>query len=97
MVGSEPDRFFKPATSAKGTFAAWLGVFLDTAGDDRVDWDEIAQLLDDAYRTVAPRTLTGRLDANRDPNRRQTGRGTAGVHQFRSELWVHAGEAAGTS
>lgn len=36
----------------------WLGVRLD--GD--VDWPEIAELVEDAYRTVAPRSLIAALD-----------------------------------
>src|SRR5437867_4262836 len=30
LVNAEPGRFFKPPVSARGTFADWLGVFLDT-------------------------------------------------------------------
>jgi hypothetical protein len=29
-----------------------------------VDWDEIAELVTDAYRTVAPRRLVAELDAS---------------------------------
>jgi hypothetical protein len=57
-VGSEPDRFFEPATSANGTFADWLGVFLDTRADqlDRASLtaaivEEIDRPID--YRPVA--------------------------------------------
>jgi predicted DNA-binding protein (MmcQ/YjbR family) len=35
----------------------WLGVYLDVP----VDWDEIAEVVQDAYRTVAPRTLVAQL------------------------------------
>src|SRR5882724_10709324 len=41
LVAADPQRFFKPPTSARGTFASWLGVYLDT---DTVDWDEIATI-----------------------------------------------------
>ena len=54
LASAEPKRFFKPVASASGTFAGWLGVFLDTTGSDRVDWDEIAAILEEAYRCVAP-------------------------------------------
>jgi hypothetical protein len=37
----------------------WLGVYLDVP----VDWDEIAQIVDDAYRTIAPPKLLAQLDA----------------------------------
>ena len=29
-----------------------------------VDWDEIDTIVEDAYRTVAPKTLVARLDAD---------------------------------
>jgi predicted DNA-binding protein (MmcQ/YjbR family) len=38
----------------------WVGVRLD--GD--VDWDEVAELCEEAYRSVAPARLTQQLDAN---------------------------------
>jgi hypothetical protein len=63
LVSTEPDRFFKPPVSAKGTFSAWLGVFLDTAGEDEVDWDEIAAIVEDAFRYVAPKALVTELDS----------------------------------
>jgi hypothetical protein len=63
LVHSEPERFFKPAPSAKGTFSDWLGVFLDTPGKHKVDWDEIAAILEDAFREVAPKTLIAELDS----------------------------------
>jgi hypothetical protein len=62
LVGTEPDRFFTPQTSARGVFSSWLGVFLDLPGNHRVDWDEIAAILEDAYRNVAPKSLVAELD-----------------------------------
>ena len=62
LVASEPTRFFTPPTSASGTFSDWLGVFLDPAGDATVDWDEIAEILEDAFRLVAPATAVAELD-----------------------------------
>jgi hypothetical protein len=56
LVAQEPERFFVPAyVGPRG----WLGVRLDVD----VDWDEIAQILEDAYRTVAPARLVAQLDA----------------------------------
>jgi hypothetical protein len=53
-VAAAPERFFRPPyVGARG----WLGVRLD--GD--VDWDEVAELCEEAYRTVAPRKLVSRL------------------------------------
>lgn len=62
LVSAEPERFFKPPMSAKGTFSGWLGVFLDTLGEDAVDWGEIAAILEDAFRQVAPKRLIVELD-----------------------------------
>ena len=62
LVGSEPERFFAPSPSAKGTFSDWLGVFLDTAGEHEVDWLEIAAIVEGAYRLVAPKQLVAELD-----------------------------------
>jgi hypothetical protein len=62
LVGSEPERFFEPPVSAKGTFSGWLGVFLDTSGENAVNWDEVAAILEDAFRMVAPKRLIAELD-----------------------------------
>ncbi|MDH3706082.1 MAG: MmcQ/YjbR family DNA-binding protein [Acidimicrobiia bacterium] len=47
--------FFPKYVGSKG----WIGVEL---GDD-TDWDEIAELVEDSYRAIAPKTLTKKLDA----------------------------------
>jgi hypothetical protein len=61
MVSAEPVRFFAPPTSASGVFGGWLGVYLDTSGADKVDWGEVAAILEDAYRHIAPKTLIAEL------------------------------------
>ncbi|HEX2179659.1 MAG TPA: MmcQ/YjbR family DNA-binding protein [Actinomycetota bacterium] len=56
MVAAEPDRFFVPPyVGGRG----WLGVRLDR----EVDWDEVAGIVAEAYRLVAPRKLVARLDS----------------------------------
>lgn len=60
MVRVDPERFFRPAASSAGHFRDWLGVFLDI--DDEVDWDEVAFILERAYRTIAPKALIAKLD-----------------------------------
>ncbi len=62
LVSAEPVRFFAPPTSASGVFSGWLGVFLDTAVPNKADWHEIAAIIEDAYRHVAPKTLVADLD-----------------------------------
>src|SRR5438270_9917402 len=46
-VARDPDRFFVPPY---GGGRGWLGVYVDVP----VDWDEVTDLVEDAYRTVAP-------------------------------------------
>jgi hypothetical protein len=58
LVAANPERFFVPPYVGR---RGWLGVRLDVP----VDWDEIAELVEDAYRTVAPRRLLAELDASR--------------------------------
>jgi len=55
LVAEAPDRFFRPPYVGH---RGWLGVYLDVP----VDWDEIADHVEDAYRTVAPERLVAQLD-----------------------------------
>jgi hypothetical protein len=57
LVRTEPERFSKPPPSASGTFTDWLGVVVEATGASAVDWDEIAAILEDAFRAVAPKQL----------------------------------------
>lgn len=56
LVATDPERFFVPPYVGH---RGWLGVFLDVP----VDWDQIADLVADAYRTVAPKRLLAELEA----------------------------------
>ena len=51
LVEGDPERFFLPPYMAHH---GWIGVYVDV---DRIDWPEIEDLLTDAYRLVAPRSL----------------------------------------
>lgn len=51
LVGTDPERFYVPAYVGH---RGWLGVYLDVPG---VDWDQIADLVVEAYRVVAPKRL----------------------------------------
>jgi hypothetical protein len=66
-VTAEPQRFFRPAPSASGTFSTWIGVYLDTTGANRVDWNEISRILEAAYRSIAPKALIKQLEAAPTP------------------------------
>jgi hypothetical protein len=54
-VAFDPQRFFRPPYVGH---RGWLGVYLDVP----VDWDEVAALVEDAYRTIAPKRLVELLD-----------------------------------
>jgi hypothetical protein len=56
MVASEPERFFRPPYVGH---RGWLGVYLDVP----LDWTEVAEIVAEAYRTVAPAKLVAKLDA----------------------------------
>ena len=63
LVAAEPERFFKPPASARGIFSTWVGVFLDGSGETLVvDWEEIAEIIEDAFRLVAPSSDIAELD-----------------------------------
>lgn len=57
-VQEEPDRFFVPPYVGH---RGWLGVRLDRSPD----WDEIADICREAFRTVAPKTLVVQLDSGK--------------------------------
>jgi len=59
LVDEEPVRFFVPPYVGH---RGWVGVRLDIDPD----WDELAGIVEDAYRQVAPKTLVARLDAVSD-------------------------------
>ena len=58
MIAVDSARFFRPPyVGGRG----WIGVRLDPPPP--VDWIEIADLCEDAYRAVAPARLIAQLDA----------------------------------
>lgn len=55
LVATDAARFYVPPyVGGRG----WLGVRLDVA----TDWDEIAEIVTDAYREIAPKRLVAQLD-----------------------------------
>jgi hypothetical protein len=54
LVAGDPDRFFRPPYVGH---RGWLGVVLH----GRVDWDDVAGIVEDAYCTVAPKKLVDGL------------------------------------
>lgn len=57
LVALDPERFFVPPYVGH---RGWLGVRLDVG---EVDWEQIADIVADAYRAVAPKKLVAELDA----------------------------------
>lgn len=55
VTETEPDRFYVPAYVGH---RGWLGMRLDR----NPDWAEVAAVLTEAYRTVAPKKLVALLD-----------------------------------
>ena len=56
LLRAAPERFYKPPYVGP---SGWVGVFLD-GRDAPVDWKEIQELLDDAWRMTAPKKLLSR-------------------------------------
>jgi len=54
MLRAAPKRFFKPPYVGP---SGWVGVWLD----GKVDWEELAGLLEDGYRMSAPKRLLAQL------------------------------------
>ena len=50
LVGSDPDKFFVPPYVGRH---GWVGHWLDVD----IDWDEVADLIEESYRLTAPRRL----------------------------------------
>ncbi len=61
-IAIDPQIFFAPTPSASGVFSSWVAAYVD---GESVDWDDIAELIEDAYRHVAPKKLVAELDAPR--------------------------------
>lgn len=54
LIVRAPQRYFRPPYfGGRG----WVGAWLDGRGDAAPDWDELAELLADAWRVVAPAKL----------------------------------------
>jgi hypothetical protein len=62
LVVAEPERFFRPAASASGTYSSWLGAYLDTPSQGEVEWDELAAIIRDAYRHIATRKFVAEIE-----------------------------------
>ncbi len=57
LVDADPERFFVPPYVGP---SGWVGVRLDRG----LDWGIVSDLVEQAYRLTAPKTLSGLLDAH---------------------------------
>jgi hypothetical protein len=57
LVSGDPDHFFRPPYVGH---RGWLGVYLDVPA---VDWPHVEEIIEDAYRCIAPKALIARLDS----------------------------------
>ena len=55
LVGSDHERFFVPPYVGH---IGWVGVRLDV----EIDWDDVADLVEESYRMTAPKRLLALLD-----------------------------------
>ena len=86
LVASRPDTFFRPPyVGPRG----WLGVRLDR----EPDWDELADLLADAYRQVAPKRLVAQMT---DPDAPKTQDDSIRVVPVSAERWPDVEAVFGT-
>jgi hypothetical protein len=57
LIAANPEQFFRPPYVGH---RGWIGVRIDRDPD----WDEITEIVRDAYRQVAPKRLLAQLDAS---------------------------------
>jgi predicted DNA-binding protein (MmcQ/YjbR family) len=55
LVSADPERYVVPPYVGHH---GWVGVYLDVA----LDWDDVADLVEDSYRMTAPKRLAALLD-----------------------------------
>ena len=56
LVAAEPSRYFRPSYVGH---RGWIGVYLDI---DDIDWPHVEEIVEDAWRCVAPRPLVAAFD-----------------------------------
>jgi hypothetical protein len=55
LTSADPERYFRPPYVGQ---RGWIGVRLDRA----LEWERVADAIEEAYRTVAPPRLAAKLD-----------------------------------
>lgn len=59
LIAGDPETFFVPRYTGKN---GWIGVRLDRP----LDWDEVSELVEEAWRRTAPKRVVAQLDAASD-------------------------------
>jgi hypothetical protein len=62
FIARDGARFFAPTPSANGVFTDWIGIYVD---DANLDWAEVAEVVEDAFRLVAPASVVAQWDRTR--------------------------------
>ncbi len=65
LVAADPIVFFAPTPSSSGVFKDWIGVFLDNQEGAKVNWQDVADVIEDAFRLVAPKKLIAELESRK--------------------------------
>lgn len=55
LIAVDPERFYRPAYLGRH---GWISIRLDLPP---IDWDQVAELITDGYRLVAPKRLAGQV------------------------------------
>ena len=76
MVKANAQRFFVPPYVGP---SGWIGIRLDSSPD----WREVAELVTDSYRLIAPKRLLATLDGDPAPKSRRT---TRNARRHRSSI-----------
>jgi hypothetical protein len=58
LIAADPARFFRPPYVGH---RGWLGVRLEADGLAAPDWEEVDEIVRDAFRQVAPKSLAAQL------------------------------------
>lgn len=62
LVAADPIAFFAPTPSSSGVFRDWIGVFLDNREGSTNNWQDVADVVEDAFRLTAPKSLVAEFE-----------------------------------
>jgi hypothetical protein len=59
LVATDPERYFRPPYVGH---RGWIGVRIDIVNGSTPDWNEVAEIVREAYRQVAPKRLAAQVE-----------------------------------